>query len=56
MTKEPPSSPEKPAKSPRVQQRETRLKMALKANMAKRKAQVRARDEAATDGTHNDKD
>jgi len=39
-------SPEKPAKSQRVQHREARLKSALKANMAKRKAQVRAKAQA----------
>lgn len=59
MSKEPVPDPAKLTKSPRLQQREARLKAALKANMAKRKAQVRARDGAATDGTatnENDKE
>jgi hypothetical protein len=43
MTEEPAPDPKKPAKSQRVQHREGRLKAALKANMARRKAQVRAR-------------
>ncbi len=56
MTKETQSAPGKPDKSPRVQQREARLKAALKANMAKRKAQVRAREDAATDDNDKDKE
>ena len=58
MTEEPVSSPGKPHKNQRTQHREGRLKAALKANMAKRKLQVRARsDEDAPDerGDKNDK-
>ena len=53
MTEASGSDTPKPAKSPRVQQREARLKTALKANMAKRKAQVRGRaaDTDASDDT-----
>jgi hypothetical protein len=47
MMDEPASSPAKPPKTQRAQQRQERLKSALKANMAKRKVQVRAR----SDGT-----
>ena len=43
MTREPYPEPSKPVKSSRVQHREARLKAALKANMAKRKAQARAK-------------
>ena len=43
MDREPRSEPVKPAKVTRAAVREGRLKVALKANMAKRKAQVRAR-------------
>jgi hypothetical protein len=38
------------------QPRETRLKAALKANMARRKAQLRARRQAAGDGDDTDND
>ena len=58
MTEEPVPSPGKPPKNQRAQHREGRLKAALKANMAKRKLQVRARsDEDAPDerGDTNDK-
>ena len=44
------SDPEKPEKVTRAMHREERLKVALKANMAKRKAQVRARSGTATAG------
>ncbi len=43
MTDKPIPELAKPAKSPRVLHREGRLKVALKANMAKRKAQMRGR-------------
>ncbi len=43
MDREPVSEPSKPQKVTRAKHREGRLKVALKANMAKRKAQVRAR-------------
>ena len=56
MTKEPVSDPAKPAKSQRAQHRETRLKAAMKANMAKRKQQVRARASDSETGDHNDKE
>ena len=49
MTDEPVSDPVKAVKSQRVQHRERRLKAALKANMAKRKAQVRGRSDTAVD-------
>jgi hypothetical protein len=45
MTDEPAPRPGKPPKSQRTQHREGRLKAALKANMAKRKLQTRARSE-----------
>ena len=50
MDREPRSEPRKPEKVTRAKHREGRLKVALKANMAKRKAQVRARqaDEMGT--------
>ena len=48
MIDQPVSDPAKPPKSPRVRHREARLKVALKANMAKRKAQMRGR--AAAEG------
>ena len=47
MTDEPISDTIKTAKNQRVQHRERRLKAALKANMAKRKAQMRIRSETA---------
>ena len=50
MTDEPVSDQGRPAKSQRVQHREKRLKAALKANMAKRKAQVRAKSGLAKSG------
>ena len=43
MTEKPVPDPARPAKSQRVLHREGRLKVALKANMAKRKAQARGR-------------
>jgi hypothetical protein len=43
----------KPEKSQRLQARDARLKAALKANMAKRKAQMRGRAEQA-DESDND--
>ena len=54
MTEASGSDTPKPAKSPRVQQREARLKTALKANMAKRKAQMRGRSEPDPDETADD--
>ena len=50
MEREPRAEPSKPEKVTRAEHREGRLKVALKANMAKRKAQVRARqaDETGT--------
>ena len=54
MTEPPESATPKHAKSPRVQQREARLKTALKANMAKRKAQMRGRSEPDPDNTADD--
>ncbi|MBE9639447.1 hypothetical protein [Salipiger mangrovisoli] len=54
-----------PKNSPRIspaQERETRLKAALKANLARRKAQAKARDAASTednkpeDGQSSEKD
>ena len=47
MTDDPTLNPAKPAKSQRAQHREQRLKAALKANMAKRKAVVRAKADQA---------
>lgn len=44
MSAKPGSEPIKPAGNARKISRDKRLKVALKANMAKRKAQVRARD------------
>jgi hypothetical protein len=55
MTDDRAPDPAKPAKSQRVLHREARLKTALKANMAKRKAQGRARD-AAEANNDNDKE
>ena len=52
MDDKPGSTTARPAKSPRVQHREARLKAALKANMAKRKAQVRGRA-ADTDASYD---
>ena len=43
MTRIPQSEPSKPVKVTRAQWRDDRLKAALKANMAKRKAQAQAR-------------
>jgi hypothetical protein len=45
MTDDPVPSPATQPKSQRAQHREGRLKVALKANMAKRKLQTRARSE-----------
>jgi hypothetical protein len=56
MTDQPVSATGKPAKSQRAQHRENRLKAALKANMSKRKQQVRGRAEDTDAGTHNDKE
>ena len=60
MTDQPVPDPDsgigKPAKSQRAQHRENRLKAALKANMAKRKQQMRGRAEDDTTGNHNDKE
>ncbi len=56
MTDQPVSNSGKPAKSQRAQHRENRLKAALKANMAKRKQQVRGRSDDADPNTHNDKE
>ncbi|WP_183073336.1 hypothetical protein [Roseinatronobacter ekhonensis] len=51
------STPEKPSKPPAAQDRRAaRLKAALKANIAKRKAQARARDtepRSDTDDNHD---
>jgi hypothetical protein len=55
MTDDRASDPDKPAKSQRVQHREARLKTALKANMAKRKQQVRARSDDDAAGQDGDK-
>ena len=54
MTRAPVSDPGKPAKSQRVLHREIRLKAALKANMAKRKARVRAMTDDTTAGSQGD--
>lgn len=54
MTREPSSAPSKPVKSQRALHKESRLKAALKANMAKRKAQVRARSDGTTAGENGD--
>jgi hypothetical protein len=59
MRNDPENGSQKPAKVTRAQVRESRLKAALKANMARRKAQVRARtgEEAASEtGPGNEKD
>ena len=50
MTDEPVSDQGQPAKSQRVQHREKRLKAALKANMAKRKAQAQTKSDLAKSG------
>ena len=50
MDPDPQAKPAKPAKAAREVTRDDRLKAALKANMARRKAQARAR----SDGTSND--
>ncbi|MEO8243572.1 MAG: hypothetical protein ABI832_14815 [bacterium] len=50
MTQVPHPQVGKATKSPRAQHREARLKAALKANMAKRKAQIRARVDDTTAG------
>jgi hypothetical protein len=55
MTDDPVPSPAKQPKSQRAQHREGRLKVALKANMAKRKQQVRARTEDDATGQGGDK-
>ncbi|MEO6298736.1 MAG: hypothetical protein ABIV25_00990 [Paracoccaceae bacterium] len=51
MDRAPPSDASKAEKLTRGRVRESRLKVALKANMAKRKAQVRARSGTQTTGT-----
>jgi len=48
MSGAPKSQPVKPLKVSRADAREARLKLALKANMARRKAQARARDQAGS--------
>ncbi len=50
MTGKPHSDPSKPATLTRAHSRNDRLKTALKANMAKRKAQAKARSVDATAG------
>lgn len=51
MSGAPKSQPVKPLKVSRADEREARLKAALKANMARRKAQARARaDDETRDG------
>ena len=53
------NGPRKPAKISRAMDREGRLKAALKANMARRKAQARVRTEdaaASAGGRDNDKE
>ena len=50
MTDQPVSDQGQPAKSQRVQHREKRLKAALKANMAKRKAQAQTKSDLAKSG------
>jgi hypothetical protein len=50
MTREPKSDPSHPEKISRAKTREIRLKAALKANMAKRKAQTKARSGDITAG------
>ena len=54
MTHKTVSDPVKPEKNQRQQHRESRLKVALKANMAKRKAQVKARDDENSVGMTGD--
>ena len=59
MRNDPGTRPQNPAKVTRAQVREDRLKTALKANMARRKAQVRARtseEEASPSGQDIDKE
>jgi hypothetical protein len=57
MSGAPKSQPVKPPKVSRADEREARLKLALKANMARRKAQARARAETeANDDTRNGPD
>ena len=53
MTDKPLPDPAKPAKSQRVLHREGRLKVALKANMAKRKVQTWGRAADAETGDDN---
>ena len=55
MTDEPASGPDKQPKSQRAQHREGRLKAALKANMAKRKMQLRARSDDEMPNSGGDK-
>jgi len=54
MTDDPVPRPAKHPKSQRAQHREGRLKVALKANMAKRKQQVRARSDDDATGQDGD--
>ena len=59
MRNDPGTRPENTEKVTRAKVREVRLKSALKANLARRKAQGRARtsgEEASTAGRDNDKD
>jgi hypothetical protein len=59
MSGAPKSGPQKPAKVSREDARALRLKTALKANMARRKAQARARtgeEAAGKNGPDNDKE
>ena len=59
MSSAPKSGPKNPTKVTRAQERTLRLKAALKANMAKRKAQVRLRtaeDEVSATGPDSDKE
>lgn len=55
MTDEPASTSAKQPKSQRAQHREGRLKAALKANMAKRKLQLRARSDEEMPQSGGDK-
>lgn len=54
MSGAPKSTPSKPQKVSRAEEREARLKAALKANMARRKAQSRARTGAGAENETRD--
>ncbi len=54
MSGAPKSTPSKPLKVSRADEREARLKAALKANMARRKAQARARSETGAEDDKRD--